>query len=115
CGAHPRLTVQCGRRQRGCDYNTATAVHASCSASPPPHATLASRAALRLYRGLHRPIAPSVAWRLPSFDTSSAAHEQCRWHVEAEHFRRGRLITSSNFVGNSSNTLPSFVPFSILS
>jgi hypothetical protein len=68
---------------------------------------------LRLYRDLHRLIAPSVAWRLPSFDTSSAAHEQCRWHVEAEHFRRGRLITSSNFVGNSSNTLPSFVPFSL--
>src|SRR6266550_2437780 len=40
----------------------ATAVYASCSASPPPHATLASRRLARPYLGpdLHRLIAPAL-------------------------------------------------------
>src|SRR5262249_19321544 len=52
----------------------ATAVYASCSASPPPHATLASRRPATALPGsdLHRLIAPALPGAFPHSITSSA-------------------------------------------
>jgi len=67
--------TRCGRRQRlDCALSGQSfwlSVYASCSASLPPHAKLASRRPLRPYRaGLHRLIPPALGGRLRLFHPS---------------------------------------------
>src|SRR5262249_10511486 len=76
----------------------AIAVYASCSASPPPHATLASRRPATALPGPD--FAPadraSFAWRLPSFDHLVGGHEQLVWNLEAQ--RLGGLEVDHKFI-----------------
>src|SRR5262249_33633670 len=64
----------------------ATAVYASCSASPPPHATLASRRLARPYLGRTCTgwIAPALPGAFHSFDDLVGGGEQRRGHCDAE-------------------------------
>jgi hypothetical protein len=67
---------QCGYCQSGQIMSPhATAVYASCSALPPPHATLASRQPATALPGpdLHRLIAPALPGAFPHLITSSAS------------------------------------------
>src|SRR5882762_6883837 len=57
----------------------ATAVYASCSASPPPHATLATRRLAKPYLGRTCTAdRASFAWRLRLFDHFACVGERCR-------------------------------------
>ena len=75
-----------------------TAVYASCSASPPPHATLASRWLARALPSpdLHRLIAPALPGAFLHSITSSARASSSA-DCEAKVFRCLRLMTSSNW------------------
>jgi hypothetical protein len=79
----------------------ATAVYASCSASPPPHATLASRRLATALPGpdLHRLIAPALPGAFLHSITSSARASSVGGTSRPSALAVLRLITSSNFVG----------------
>src|SRR4029077_11731698 len=79
----------------------ATAVYASCSASPPPHATLASRRLARPYLGrTHTPAdRASFAGAFAYSITSSARASILSGIWTPSAFAVLRLITNSSFVG----------------
>src|SRR4051794_10230611 len=68
----------------------ATAVYASCSASPPPHATLAPRRLARPYldRTCTGRIAPALPGAFHLLDHLVGAGEQRRRHLEAQRLCR---------------------------
>src|SRR5262245_57109143 len=75
-----------------------TAVYASCSASPPPHATLASRRLARPYLGRTCTgwIAPALPGAFHSFDDLVGTGEQHRRDLDAERF--GSLEVDHKFI-----------------
>src|SRR2546428_2861812 len=79
----------------------APAVYASCSASPPPHATLASRRPATALPGpdLHRLIAPALLGAFLHSITSSAMESRLSENVTPSALAVLRLITNSNLVG----------------
>src|SRR5439155_25836697 len=93
----------------------ATAVYASCSASPPPHATLASRRLARPYLGRTFTgwIAPACGWRTHSI-TSSAIASIVGGISRPRFLAALRLMTNSNFTDCITGKPASFPPRRIL-
>ena len=90
----------------------APAVYASCSASPPPHATLASRRPATALPGsdLHRLIAPALPGAFLHSITSSARASSVFGIATPSALAVLRLTTSSNLVGCSTGISAGFSP-----
>src|SRR5215510_9331384 len=93
----------------------ARAVYASCSALPPPHATLASRRPAMALPGsdLHRLIAPALPGAFPHSITSSAAACSVSGTVSPSALAVLRLSTNSNLVGCMTGKSEGFSPLRI--
>src|SRR5262249_20878827 len=90
----------------------ARAAYASCSALPPPHATLASRRPATALPGsdLHRLIAPALPGAFPHSITSSARPSSGSGTVRPSAFAVLRLMISSTFVDCCTGRSPGLAP-----
>src|SRR5262245_60059297 len=79
----------------------ATAVYASCSALPPPHATLASRRPARPYlsRTSTGWIAPALPGAFHSLDHLVGAQQNGSGHIDTKHLRGLQIDDRLAFIG----------------
>jgi hypothetical protein len=98
-----------------CHTPHAIAVYASCSASPPPHATLASRRLARPYLGrtYHRLIAPALPGAFLHSITSSARAMSCGDTSRPSPFAALRLMIISKVVGRRTGRSAGLSPLRI--
>src|SRR5262249_36340719 len=93
----------------------ARAVYASCSALPPPHATLASRRPAMALPGsdLHRLIAPALPGAFLHSITSSARASRMEGTVSPSAFAVLRLMIRWYLAGRITGRSAGFSPFRI--